>query len=201
MYTLHVASTPNGLKPLILLEELGVGYELARVDFSKNQQKSPEFLAMNPNGRIPVLQDDGLTIFESGAILIHLAEKEGRFLATGGAARAQALEWLMFQMSAIGPMFGQLNHFATFAPEKIPYAIERYRNECLRLLAVLDTRLGEAPFLAGDYGIADMATWPWIQPLPERGVPLDAYPNVARWVGSVGARPSVETARLLLYGK
>ncbi len=202
---LYAWGTPNGRKPLIMLEELGVDYELIQVPLSGDQHK-PEFLALNPNGKIPVLVDPGadngrdLVLFESGAILIYLAEKHGKFLPPSGAARAATLQWLMFQMAGVGPMFGQFFHFTYSAAEKIPYAIGRYEQEVRRLYGVLEDRLGEAPYLAGEYSIADMATWPWACNPANFGLSLDRMPNVKRWVEAIGARPAAQKAAQIQFG-
>jgi GSH-dependent disulfide-bond oxidoreductase len=198
MIDLYTWTTPNGYKPLLLLEELGLEYRVHPVNLGKDEQHTPEFLRINPNGKIPAIVDgagtDGqVTIFESGAILIYLAEKAGRFLPASGQARSTALSWLMFQMGGVGPMFGQLGHFL-MAKEKIEYAVNRYRNETERLYGVLDTRLATVPYLAGDYGIADMATFPWARAIDRFGVPREKFPNVVRWIDEVGARPAVVKA-------
>jgi GST-like protein len=190
--------TPNGQKIHIALEELGLPYEIVPVNIGKGEQFKPEFLAITPNHRIPAIVDtDGpggkLPLFESGAILIYLAEKTGQLLPKDPAARAVALQWLMFQMGSVGPMFGQHGHFASYAPEKIPYAIERYTNEINRILRVLDKRLGEAEWLAGsEYSIADIATFPWTRGSAQRGVDMSALPNVSRWHAALEARPGVQ---------
>lgn len=201
MLDIYVWSTPNGRKPLILLEELGLPYTLRPVDLGKRQQLEEAFLAINPNGKIPALVDEPGTdretrVFESGAILIYLAEKGGRFLPKEGQARADALAWLMFQMGGIGPMLGQYGHFARHE-EKIPYAIERYKKESERLLSVLDGRLASAPFLAGEYGIADIATYPWVSVLAGYGFDMSRWPHLDRWIAGIGERPAVKKAMAL----
>lgn len=196
MFKLFTWTTPNGIKPLIMLEELGLPYETHWVNIGKGQQHKPDFLDINPNGKIPALSDDGLAVFESGAILIHLAEKTGRFLAPSGPGRAQALEWLFFQVGGVGPMFGQLGHFLT-APQKVPYGIERYRKESERLYGVLDKRLASVDYLAGQYGIADMATFGWAACHETLGISLGTFSNVARWLKLVGDRPAVQRALAL----
>jgi GST-like protein len=200
--------TPNGQKVHIALEELGLPYTVTAVDIGKGEQFRDEFLAINPNHRIPAIVDpDGpggrLTLFESGAILIYLAEKAGRLIPTDAAARYTCLQWLMFQMSAVGPMFGQYNHFARYAPEKLPYAIERYENESKRLIRVLNKRLMDATYLAGrDYSIADIATYTWVKSIVTMGgATLDEAPGVARWLETVGARAGVERGMALLADK
>ena len=202
MIDLYTWTTPNGRKVSIMLEEVGLPYRVHAIDLREGQQHSDLFRAINPNQRIPAVVDhdlaDGpLTIFESGAILIYLAEKTGRFLPSEVRARTRAIQWLMFQMAGIGPMLGQANHFATQAPERIPYAMQRYFDESLRLLGVLDRRLGEHDYLAGDYSIADMATYPWViaaWPLfkslpPEQS---GAMEHVGAWLERVGERPAVQ---------
>jgi GST-like protein len=192
-------TTPNGHKVHIALEEMGLEYKVVPVNIGTGEQFKPDFLALNPNHRIPAIVDtDGpggqrLTLFESGAILIYLAEKTGMFLPADAAGRYTCLQWLMFQMGGVGPMFGQYNHFANYAPEKLPYAITRYDNEVKRLHRVLDKRLSEAAYLAGDeYTIADMATLPWLRSPERRGIVLADYPNVERWFRAIEARPGVQ---------
>ncbi len=190
--------TPNGHKVHIALEELALPYEVIPVNIGAGDQFKPEFLAITPNHRIPAIVDsDGpagpLTLFESGAILIYLAEKTGKLMPTDAAARYACLQWLMFQMGGVGPMFGQYNHFANYAPEKLPYAVERYTNEVARLHRVLEARLSKAKWLAGEeYSIADIATFPWIRNADSRGVDLADYPGVKRWHDAIAARPAVE---------
>jgi GST-like protein len=191
--------TPNGHKVHIMLEEVGLPYKVVPVDIGAGEQFKPEFLAITPNHRIPAIVDpDGpggepLRLFESGAILVYLGEKTGKLIPADPRARLIALQWVMFQMGGVGPMFGQWNHFAVYAPEKIPYAIERYTNEVKRLHRVLDKRLGEAAYLAGDeYSIADIATFPWVRSPERRDIDLAEYPNVKRWHDAIAARPAVE---------
>lgn len=190
--------TPNGHKVHIMLEEIGLPYKVVPINIGQGEQFKPEFLAITPNHRIPAIVDpEGpggkrLTLFESGAILIYLAEKTGKFIPSDPATRYLCLQWLMFQMGGVGPMFGQYNHFAAYAPEKIPYAIERYTNEVKRLHRVLDQRLGESEFLAGaEYSIADIATFPWVRNPARRGIDLADYPHVRRWHDAIAARPAV----------
>ncbi len=190
--------TPNGHKVHIMLEEAGVPYKVVPVNIGQGEQFKPEFLAITPNHRIPAIVDpEGpggkpISLFESGAILIYLAEKTGKFIPAEPAARYLCLQWLMFQMGGVGPMFGQYNHFAAYAPEKIPYAIERYTNEVKRLHRVLDKRLGESAYLAGaEYSIADIATFPWVRNPARRGIDLADYPHVQRWHDAIAARPAV----------
>jgi GST-like protein len=191
--------TPNGHKVHIALEELELPYRVVPVNIGKGEQFTPEFLAITPNHRIPAIVDpegpDGqrVQLFESGAILIYLAEKAGRLIPSDSAARYTCLQWLMFQMGGIGPMFGQYNHFAGYAPEKLPYAIERYGNEVKRLHRVLEKRLSGSAYLAGDeYSIADIATFPWVRNPDRRGVELSEYPGVQRWHDAIAARPAVQ---------
>ncbi len=190
--------TPNGHKVHIMLEEIGLPYKVVPVNIGKGEQFRPEFLAITPNHRIPAIIDpEGpggkrFALFESGAILIYLAEKTGKLIPADPASRYTCLQWLMFQMGGVGPMFGQYNHFAAYAPEKIPYAIERYTNEVKRLHRVLDQRLGESEYLAGaDYSIADIATFPWVRNPARRGIDLADYPHVRRWHDAIAARPAV----------
>jgi len=198
--------TPNGQKVHIAIEELGLPYTIVPVAIGRGEQFKPEFLAITPNHRIPAIVDhDGpggrtVTLFESGAILIYLAEKAGRLIPADPIARAECLQWLMFQMGGVGPMFGQLNHFASYAPEKIPYAIERYQNEAIRLVRVLEKRLAKSEYLAGaEYSIADIATFPWIRSANSRGLlPLDAMPGVQRWLDVIAARPAVVRGMAIL---
>ena len=191
--------TPNGHKVHIALEELGLPSRVVPVNIGAGEQFRPEFLAITPNHRIPAIVDpDGpggkpLQLFESGAILIYLAEKAGRLIPTDPVERLKALQWLMFQMGGVGPMFGQYNHFAAYAPERIPYAVERYGNEVRRLHGVLEKRLAESEWLAGSgYSIADIATFPWIRNPDRRGIDLSDYPSVLRWHDAIAARPAVQ---------
>ncbi|MEQ8378132.1 glutathione S-transferase N-terminal domain-containing protein [Parvibaculum sp.] len=202
MIDLYTWTTPNGRKVSIMLEEAGLDYEVHPVNIGKEEQFAPSFLKISPNNRIPAIVDrdtDGspVSVFESGAILIYLAEKTGKFLGPRGEQRAKTLEWLMWQMGGVGPMLGQANHFLNTAPEKIPYAIDRYITESARLIKVLDTRLGEADYMGGDYSIADMATYPWLAvafELIQQAKPDVAGEgtNVKRWLQAVGKRPAVE---------
>jgi len=191
--------TPNGHKVHIALEELALPYTVVPVNIGAGEQFSPDFLAITPNHRIPAIIDtDGpggqrVALFESGAILIYLAEKAGRLIPSEPAARYACLQWLMFQMGGVGPMFGQYGHFHSYAPERIPYAMERYAKEVGRLHRVLDKRLSDAAYLAGDeYSIADIATFPWIRFPERRGIDLADYPNVKRWFDAIAARPAVQ---------
>jgi len=198
MIDLHTWTTPNGRKASIMLEETGLPYTVHPVNIGKDEQFAPDFLKISPNNKIPAIVDhdaaDGpLAIFESGAILIHLAEKTGQLLPARGKARADVLAWLMFQMGGVGPMFGQLGHFTVFAKQDVPYAVKRYTEEARRLLGVMETRLGEADHLGGDYSIADIATYPWIRGYRDRDLDLgwENLPNVTAWLDRVGARPAV----------
>ena len=194
MIDLYTFTTPNGRKASIMLEEVGLPYNVHKIDITKNEQFTPEYIAINPNSKIPVIvdQDTGITVFESGAILIYLAEKTGKFLPTEQKQRFQVLEWLMLQMGSVGPMFGQLNHFRKFAPEKIEYAINRYEKETLRLYSVLDRQLADNEFICGDYSIADIATYPWVAIYEFQGLTLDNHPNLKRWVEMLQQRPAVQ---------
>jgi GSH-dependent disulfide-bond oxidoreductase len=199
MIDLYTASTPNGWKASIALEELGLPYRVHPIDLGALQQKEPWFLAINPNGRIPAIVDrdaGDLAVWESGAILIYLAEKTGRLLPASGPDRAATLAWLMFQMGGVGPMMGQANVFYRYAPEKIPFAIERYQRESRRLLEVLDGRLRQSRFLVGeDYTIADIASWCWASTYAWSGVSIDGLEGLRRWLAEVEARPAVAKGR------
>lgn len=178
-----------------MLEELGMEYEIVPVDIAHGAQMKSEFLAMNPNHKIPVLVDGDLTIFESGAILIYLVEKSGKFQPKNLKQKYEILEWLMFQMASVGPMFGQANHFVKYAPEKIDYAINRYLDETKRIMGVLETRLSQVPYLSGEYGIADIATWPWVRTAQNAGnTDISQFPNVEKWFKSINAREAVKRA-------
>ena len=193
MIELHTWGTPNGKKVSIALEELGLAYEVHKVDIGKGDQQKPEFLKISPNGRIPAIidRDNGLQLFESGAILIYLAEKTGQLLPTAIDKRAEVISWLMWQMGGVGPMFGQLNHFKKFAPEQIPYAIERYTKETERLRRVLETRLEGREYVCGAYSIADIALYPWLAIYKFQELTLDGLPNVSRWMDAMKSRPAV----------
>jgi len=201
MIELLTAATPNGFKASIALEELELPYTVRAINLGEGDQKQDWYLARNPNGRIPVIVDhdnDDFAVFESGAILIYLAEKTGRLLPTSGPERSVALQWLMFQMAGVGPMMGQAGVFFRYAPEKIPYAIERYQKESRRLLEVIDARLAEAEYLAGgEYTIADIATWPWIGAHEWIGVSLDGLENLKRWFDVIGERPAVQRGKVV----
>ena len=199
MIELHSMPTPNGQKVMIMLEETGLEWEHKLVNIRKGEQFSPEFLKLSPNNKIPAIVDtDGpgggrYTMMESGAILIYLAEKTGQFMPTDARARYDVMQWLMFQMGHVGPMFGQQNHFNNYAPEKIPYAQDRYNNEVARLYKVIDNRLAESEYLgAAEYSIVDMATYPWVKGWKDRGLDLDAHPHYKRWIEALEARKAVQ---------
>ncbi len=194
MITLYTAATPNGHKVSIALEELGLPYELRVLDLAKNEQKTPGFLAINPNGRIPAIVDHGeddFAVFESGACLIYLAEKTGQLMPVDPKGRSRVLQWLMFQMGGVGPMMGQANVFFRYFPEKIQPAIDRYQGECKRLFRVLDGHLAEHEYLAGDYSIADIANWAWVRTHRWSGVEIDDLPHLRRWRDAIRTRPAV----------
>jgi GST-like protein len=199
MIDLYFWGTPNGRKITIMLEELELAYKVIPINIGRGDQFKPEFLAVSPNNRIPAIVDhapsDGgppISVFESGAILLYLADKTGRLIPNELRARTEVLEWLMWQMGGIGPMFGQANHFARYAPEKLPYAIDRYVNESKRLLRILNTRLADREFVAGAYSIADIASFPWLVSARARLVDNVAdYPHVVRWLDAINARPAV----------
>ena len=194
MIDLYTFSTPNGRKISIALEELELEYEVHKIDITKGAQFTPEYVAINPNSKIPAIVDreEDITVFESGAILIYLAEKTNRLLPNDTKQRFQVLEWLMFQMGSVGPMFGQYNHFNRFAPEKIPYAIARYQKETLRLYGVLDQQLKGKDYICEDYSIADIATFPWVAAYEFMGLTLDQHPNLKQWVEKMSQRPAVQ---------
>ncbi len=195
MIDLYTAATPNGHKVSIALEELGLPYSLRVLDLSANEQKEPWFLAINPNGRIPAIvdHDEGdFAVFESGAILIYLAEKTGRLMPHDAKGRSRVLQWLMFQMGGIGPMMGQANVFYRYFPEKIQPAIDRYQGEVRRLFRVLDGHLAKHEYLAGDYSIADIANWAWVRTHNWSGVAIDDLPHLVRWRDQIRARAAVQ---------
>jgi GSH-dependent disulfide-bond oxidoreductase len=193
-------TTGNGRKVPIFLEETNLPYRLHMINIRNNEQFSPEFVKICPNSKIPAIVDqDGpggkpLALFESGAILIYLGDKTGRLIGSDAAGRYRVIEWVMFQMANVGPLFGQANHFLNKAPEKIPYAINRYVTEAKRITAVLDQRLGTHQYLAGDYSIADITNYVWLRNPKNEGITLDDYPNVKRWFDAVDARPAVQRA-------
>ncbi|NBS59133.1 MAG: glutathione S-transferase family protein [Betaproteobacteria bacterium] len=197
MIELHTWTTPNGRKVSVMLEECGLPYTAHKVNIGQNEQFKPEFLAISPNNRIPAIVDpdgpDGkpIHLFESGAILVYLAGKTGKFLPASTKGKYEALQWLMWQMGGVGPMFGQAHHFLRAAPEQVPYGIKRYTDEARRLYGVLDRRLAEAAYMAGEYSIADIATYPWIARHEWHKVDLAEFPNVKRWYDTIGRRPAV----------
>jgi GST-like protein len=220
MIDLYTAPTPNGFKISIALEELGLPYRVQRVEIRRGEQFAPDFLRISPNNKIPAIVDHdagGISVFESGAILVYLAEKTGQLLAPSGPARVATFEWLFFQVGGTGPMLGQAHHFRAYAPEKLPYAIERYTNEAKRLFGVLDRRLANVPYLAGDeYTIADVANLPWLLGYGRLEIDLAVFPHLGAWIERVKARPAVvrglavpppyqapldEKARDVLFGK
>jgi len=205
---LYTWPTPNGHKIHIALEELGLPYRAIAIDIAKGEQFTPEFLKISPNNKIPALVDpDGIggqrmTLMESGAILIYLADKTGRLMPKDARGRLVALQWIAFQMANVGPMLGQVHHFRHYAPEQVPYAIERYTTETKRIYAVLDRRLGEATYLAGDeYGMADIATFPWLRSWEKQGVSLPDHPHLERWFSEIAARPAVQRGLAVLSDK
>jgi glutathione S-transferase len=198
MIELFTAATPNGWKASITLEELGLPYTLRKISFDKKEQKEPWFLKINPNGRIPAIvdHDNGdFAVFESGALMVYLAEKTGKLLPKDVKGRSLVMQWLMFQMGGIGPMMGQANVFFRYAPEKLPYAIERYQRECRRLFEVLETQLADHEYIAGDYSIADIALWSWVHSYKWSGVGIEGLDHLARWIDKVGARPAVQRGK------
>ncbi|MGO8954127.1 MAG: glutathione S-transferase N-terminal domain-containing protein [Rhodomicrobium sp.] len=201
MIDLYYWPTPNGHKITMFLEEAGLPYKIVPVNIGAGEQFKPEFLAISPNNRMPAIIDhepkDGgepLSVFESGAILLYLAEKTGKFIPLDLRGRVQVLEWLMWQMGGLGPMAGQNHHFAIYAPEKLPYAIDRYVKETNRLYGVLNKRLANRPFVAGDYSIADMACYPWIVPYERQGQKLEDFPHLQRWFEEIKGRPATVRA-------
>jgi GST-like protein len=201
MIDLYTYPTPNGRKPAIMLEELGLPYTIKKVDLSQGEQFKADFVAINPNSKIPAMVDHktGLTIFESGAILIYLAEQTGQLLPKAPSKpRYDVLQWLMFQMGNVGPMFGQLGHFRHSAPETVEYGINRYETETNRLLQVMEGHLAHTDYLAGDYSIADIATYPWVAIYGHLGVDIAPYPNVKRWLDQLAERPAVQNGMAIL---
>ena len=194
MIDLYTWTTPNGRKVSIMLEETGLPYNVTALDIGQGGQHDPAFLKIGPNNKIPVIvdHDEGISLMESGAILIYLAEKSGQFMPQSGPAKWEVLEWLMMQMGTVGPMLGQTHHFVFYNEGKAPYAEERYLKENARVYKVLDTRLGEKEYLAGDYSIADIATWPWIARFPRQRMDLNEYPNLMRWYLDIASRPAVQ---------
>ncbi|RYG30565.1 MAG: thiol:disulfide oxidoreductase, partial [Burkholderiales bacterium] len=208
MIELHTAPTPNGWKISIMLEECGLAYEAHEVSLGKGEQHLPAFLAMSPNGRIPAIFDRDpagggapVPVFETAAILIYLAEKSSRFLPTDLRGRTEAIQWLVWQVAGLGPMLGQHGHFKLYAPEKLPYAIDRYRTETLRLYGVMDRRLEGRDYLAADqYTIADMACFPWVQTWKAQEIPLDQFANVQAWYNRLKERPALRRGMDLMRG-
>lgn len=201
MIDFYFWTTPNGYKVLVFLEETGIPYRIVPVNISKGEQFEPEFLRISPNNKMPAIVDNSLgesgvpiSLFESGAILLYLAEKTGRFLPQDLAGRVEVLQWLFWQMGGLGPMLGQNLHFGQYAPEKIPYAIDRYVNETSRLFKVLDKRLTDREFIAGEYSIADMASYPWVFKHPYLQLRLEDFPNLERWFKTIEQRPAVARA-------
>lgn len=197
MIDLHYATTPNGLKLKLFLEEAAIAYRGVLLSLSRGDQFKPEFTLLSPNNRIPAIVDHDprgagapLTMFESGAIMLYLAEKTGRLIPTEVRARSDVLQWLFWQMSALGPMAGQAGYFRVYAPQTVPFAIERYTQELTRLYGVLDRRLADREYIAGELSIADIACYPWIVPHAPHGQKLEAFPHLARWFGSIGSRPA-----------
>ena len=201
MIDLHYWPTPNGHKVTMFLEETGLPYTIFPVDIGKGEQFLPDFLAIAPNNRMPAIVDHAptgggaaISVFESGAILLYLAEKTGKFLSPDPRGRVEALQWLFWQMGGLGPMAGQNHHFSQYAPEKIPYAVDRYVKETNRLYGVLNKRLADRPFVAGDYSIADMASYPWIVPHERQGQNLADFPHLQRWFNAIADRPATIAA-------
>jgi GST-like protein len=194
MIDLYTWATPNGRKISIMLEELGLPYAVHPVNLGKKEQFAPEFLKIGPNAKIPAIVDreNGMSLMESGAILLYLADKTRRFLPESGEPRYRVIEWLMWQMGGIGPFLGQAHHFLYYNRGKAPYADERFRNEARRLYGVLDRRLDSRAFMAGEYSIADIATWPWIARFARQDIDLNAFSNVKRWYLEIVARPAVQ---------
>jgi len=196
MIELYTAATPNGHKISIALEEMGLEYNVYHLDLMANEQKEPEFIAINPNGRIPAIIDrdnDDFTVFESGAILLYLAEKTKKFLPEDNKKRSLVMQWLMFQMGGVGPMMGQANVFHRYFPEKIPKVIDRYQNEGRRLFEVMNTQLAKNEYLAGDeYSIADISTWPWVRIHEWSGISIDGLDHLKRWVDLLAERPACQ---------
>lgn len=195
MIDFYTWTTPNGRKVSIMLEETGLPYTVHPINIGKDEQFAPDFLKISPNNKIPAIvdHDEDIVMMESGAILLYLAEKAGKFLSSERKTRLATMEWLMFQMGGVGPMLGQAHHFLHYNPDASEYASERYGKEAQRLYGVIDRRLGEVPYLAGsEYSIADMATWPWLSRFKWQGVDLNEYSNVKRWYVEIAARPAVQ---------
>ncbi len=202
MIDLYTSATPNGWKASVALEELALPYEVHAIDLLTGAQRAPDYLKINPNGRIPAIVDreaDDFAVFESGAILIYLAEKTGRLMPTDAKGRSQVMQWLMFQMGGIGPMMGQANVFYRYFPEKIQPVIDRYQGESARLFGVLDRHLADRAFLAGDYSIADIANWCWVRTHNWSGVRIEPFENLQRWMAEIAARPSAQAGIKVPY--
>lgn len=202
MIDLHYWPTPNGRKVTIMLEEVALPYRVVSVDIGRGEQFRPEFLAISPNNRMPAIVDHDppsgdapISVFESGAILMYLAEKTGKFMPQDTRGKYEVIQWLMWQMGGLGPMAGQAHHFREYAPEKIPYGIDRYTKEVNRLYGVMNRRLTDREYLAGDYSIADMAAWPWVVPWKTQGQNIDDFPHLKRWFDAIAVRPAVERGR------
>ncbi len=198
MIDVYTAATPNGWKVSIALEELGLPYAVRVIALDKNEQREPWYVALNPNGKIPTIVDrdsNDFAVFESGAILLYLAGKTGKLMPTDPQGRSRVEQWLMFQMGGVGPMMGQANVFFRYAPEKIPYVIGRYQKESRRLFEVLDGQLGTSEYLAGDYSIADIATWSWVHTHAWSGVSVEGLPHLGRWLTAIAQRPAVKRGR------
>ena len=201
MIDLHYWTTPNGHKVTMFLEETGLPYKIIPINIGKGEQFKPDFLAVSPNNRIPAIVDHEpagggapISVFESGAILLYLADKTGKFISSDLRARTDAIQWLFWQMGGLGPMSGQNNHFSQYAVDKIPYAINRYRDEVNRLYGVLNKRLADRDFVAGEYSIADMASYPWVVPHERQGQKIDDFPHVKRWLEAIRERPATKRA-------
>jgi GST-like protein len=207
MIDLYAWPTPNGYKISIFLEEVGLPYRVIPVDIQKGDQFQPDFLKISPNNKMPAIVDSEgpegkpYPLFESGAILLYLAEKTGKLMPRDMAGKYRVVEWLMFQMGGVGPMLGQAHHFRQYAPEKLQYAVDRYTNEAARLYNVIDKRLANIEYLAGDYSIADIATFPWLRSYERQGQKLEEYPNLKRWYEKIDARPAVQKGLQLLAEK
>lgn len=202
MIDLYTSPTPNGWKASVALEEMGLPYTVKAIDLMKGEQKSPTFLAINPNGRIPAIVDheaDDLVVFESGAILVYLAEKSGKLMPTDTKGRMNVLQWVMFQMGGVGPMMGQANVFSRYMEEKIPTAIARYQNEGRRLFEVLDGHLANHEYLADDYSIADIANWCWVRTHKWSGIPIEGLDHLGRWLEAISERPAAQAGIKVPY--
>ena len=205
MIDLYTAPTPNGHKVSCTLEAMSLDYKAHLINLSEGEQHTPEFLAISANGRIPAIVDrdnDDLSIFESGAIMIYLADKTGMLIPSEGKGRSDVIQWLMFQMASIGPMLGQAHHFRHYANENIQYAINRYTNEASKIYAVLDAQLGKSQYIAGDdYSIADIAIYPWLRPQKMQGQNISHHPNIQRWYNTMRARPAIKRGLLVMHDK